>query len=95
MSLATGDLRSATVRATSACECVVVGHDAFRDVLANNPDLAVRVSEVLATRRAEMDSTRLASAAYDRASESNLLLSRIKSFFSLWPPDKADADDDK
>ena len=92
MSLVTGEPRSATVRAVTACECVVVGHAAFREVLATNLELAERISDVLASRRAEIDSTRLAQEAYDRASESNLLLKRIKNFFSLWPPDGSSSD---
>jgi CRP-like cAMP-binding protein len=91
LGIATGEPRNATVRAVTACECVVLGHAAFGEVLATNPDLAERISDVLASRRAEIDSTRLAQEAYDRASESNLLLKRIKSFFSLWPPDGSDA----
>ncbi len=87
MSLVTGEPRSATVRAVTACECVAVGHLAFGEVLATNLDLAERISDVLASRRAEIDSTRVAQEAYDRASESNVLLKRIKNFFSLWPPD--------
>ena len=95
MSLVTGEPRSATVRALSACECVVVGHAAFRDVLASHPELAERITEVLVRRRAEIASTRQAQEAYDRVSESNLLLNRIRNFFSLWPPSGSGSDGKK
>ncbi|MBN2193588.1 MAG: mechanosensitive ion channel family protein [Polyangiaceae bacterium] len=83
MSLVTGEARSATVRATKPCECFVIGHDAFRSVLEKNPELAHRISEVLATRQAELRSARTVVASEDTVTVSGLLLHRIRSFFSL------------
>jgi small-conductance mechanosensitive channel/CRP-like cAMP-binding protein len=85
MSLVTGAARSATVRASTPCECLVIGHEPFRRLLAQHPDLAQRISEVLAERQAELDSAHLAEPSEDRATQSHLLLDRIRSFFALWP----------
>jgi small-conductance mechanosensitive channel/CRP-like cAMP-binding protein len=85
MSLVTGERRSATVRALGPSELIVVAHSPFRYVLAQNPDLAQRISEVLASRQAAIEQANSAVEVHDRATQSGLLLSRIKNFFSLWP----------
>jgi small-conductance mechanosensitive channel/CRP-like cAMP-binding protein len=85
MSLVTGERRSATVRTTSACEVIVLGRDAFREVLEENPDLAHRVSEVLASRQAEIEQAQSAGDGLDRETRSGVLLAKIRALFSLWP----------
>jgi len=55
MALVTGDQRQATVRAVTACELVEVGHSAMQGVLASSPNLAERISSVLAERQAALD----------------------------------------
>jgi small-conductance mechanosensitive channel/CRP-like cAMP-binding protein len=88
MSLATGERRSATVRALGPCELIVVGHAPFREVLEQNPELAQRISEVLASRQAEIDQARSALGVDYRAASSSALLSKILRFFSLQPRGK-------
>jgi small-conductance mechanosensitive channel/CRP-like cAMP-binding protein len=85
MSLVTGEVRSATVRTTSTCEVLVIGHDEFSEVLERNPDLVQRISDVLANRRAELEQVHPVSETFDKARESGMLLDKIRSFFSLWP----------
>jgi CRP-like cAMP-binding protein len=83
MSLVTGERRSATVRALRPSELIVVGHAPFREVLGKNPELVQRISEVLASRQAEIDQARSARGVGDRAGGSSALLARIRRFFSL------------
>jgi CRP-like cAMP-binding protein len=64
---------------------IVLGHGAFRDVLEQNPDLAQRISEVLASRQAELEQAQSVRPELDRDTRSGVLLARIRSFFSLWP----------
>ncbi len=83
MSLVTGEGRTATVRANSACEVLVIGHQAFGTVLERNPELATRVSEVLASRQAEIEQVQTASQRQEESRESLVLLDKIRNFFSL------------
>jgi small-conductance mechanosensitive channel/CRP-like cAMP-binding protein len=85
MSLVTGEGRSATVRACSACEVLIIGHQAFGTVLERNPELAKRVSEVLAKRQAEIEQVQSTSHRGEESRESVELLDKILSFFSLRP----------
>jgi len=85
MSLVTGEARSATVRAVSPCECLVVSASSLRPLLEENPDLARRLSEVLVARQAELGTLQASTDEDGRADRSGLLLHRIRSFFSLWP----------
>jgi small-conductance mechanosensitive channel/CRP-like cAMP-binding protein len=86
MALITGDKRHATVRAATPCELVEVGREAMQHILARSPDLAERISAVLAERKAELDLhaslTPLAKEqeVEERKSE---LLGRIKKLFAL------------
>lgn len=85
MSLVTGEARTATVRAISPCELIVVGHEAFRSVLQAHPDMAQRISEVLVSRQAEIEQVQSTRTDDDRVTQSGVLLGRIRSFFALWP----------
>jgi small-conductance mechanosensitive channel/CRP-like cAMP-binding protein len=85
MSLVTGERRSATVRALGPSELIMVAHPPFRYVLSQNPELAQRISDVLASRQAEIEQANTAVEIHDRVTQSGLLLSKIKNFFSLWP----------
>ena len=93
MSLVTGERRSATVRTSSPCEVIVLGHAAFRDVLEQNPELAQRVSEVLASRQAEIEQAQSTREEVDQETRTGVLLGKIRSFFSLWPGSGNKADD--
>lgn len=83
MGLLTGEVRSATVRAKTLCDLVVVDHDAFHDVLASHPEVVERMGGLLASRQAGLE----AAAASDRAPPSEerkkRLISQIRSFFRL------------
>lgn len=84
MGLLTGEPRSATVRAKSLCEVVVVDHAAFHDVLASHPEVVDRMGTVLASRQAQLEA---ASAARGRSQapeeRSRRLISQIREFFKL------------
>lgn len=88
MSLMTGERRSATVQATLECELATVDKEAFHEILAAAPDLAVKITEVLITRQSEIEenvSARRARSVGDADGDarSNVLLGRIRQFFAL------------
>ncbi len=87
MALMTGEPRTATVRAASDCELLVIGSDTFKRSLESSPDLLERVSHVLAERQAVLEakaSARAEEANKDVVAErENQLLRRIRGFFSL------------
>ena len=86
MALMTGDRRQATVRAATECELLEVGRDALRRVLAQAPDLAERISAVLAERQAQLDEQMAAREELDegRKTESQqMLLAKIRRFFAI------------
>jgi small-conductance mechanosensitive channel/CRP-like cAMP-binding protein len=90
MSLVTGERRTATVRALGTCQVICVGHEAFREVLEAHPDLATRISDVLASRQAEIELVQSSREALDRVTRSGVLLNKIRNFFALWPDDDRD-----
>jgi small-conductance mechanosensitive channel/CRP-like cAMP-binding protein len=51
----TGELRTATVQAVSACELVVIGKGAFAAALGSDPQFAELISQRLAERRAALE----------------------------------------
>lgn len=83
MSLVTGALRTATVRTTSPCELLVIGHDEFAGVLEHHPEIAQRISEVLATRQAQLKQVPELGEPRSVEQTSSELLGRIRRFFSL------------
>lgn len=88
MSVMTGAPRSATVRTLGTAQLLVVDKGAFKSILDDSPDLAERISEILAARQEQLDSASSKTSApkirESRASDrSGLLLGRIKEFFSL------------
>jgi small-conductance mechanosensitive channel/CRP-like cAMP-binding protein len=86
MSLMTGEARRATVVALGDVRAVRVDKESFRDVLAHDPELAERISHVLAQRETVLEE-RLASlpAEAEKVIEkrSAALLGAIKGFFGL------------
>jgi small-conductance mechanosensitive channel/CRP-like cAMP-binding protein len=84
MSLMTGEPRTATCRAASDVECWVIGHEALRRVLQDNPHVAEDISGILARRQQILDGKRadLSAESGERRSEQRLL-ARIKDFFRL------------
>jgi small-conductance mechanosensitive channel/CRP-like cAMP-binding protein len=86
LSLMTGERRSATVRAISECELLVVGKEAVSQILEASPELAELISKRLAEREAAMADAEANARPKDRAeleAQQGQLLGRIKRFFSL------------
>ncbi len=85
MSLMTGEKRTATIVAREPSKLFVIGSAAMREVLAEDPKVAEHLAEVLARRKAQLADQRTGSATttHEERTESNLLLSKIRSFFSL------------
>jgi small-conductance mechanosensitive channel/CRP-like cAMP-binding protein len=84
MGLLTGEARSATVRARTRCDMVVIDREAFHEVLAAHPEVVERMGALLASRQAEISA---AAASGDRAQRpeerSRRLISQIREFFKL------------
>lgn len=55
MSLMTGDRRTATVRAATDMEVILVDKESFSHILAANPDITAKISEILARRHLELE----------------------------------------
>jgi small-conductance mechanosensitive channel/CRP-like cAMP-binding protein len=83
MGLLTGEARSATVRAVTLCDFVVVDREAFHQVLAAHPEILDRMGGLLATRQAEMSLVRAAEPPQVVAERSRRLISQIREFFKL------------
>lgn len=88
MSLLTGEARTATVRVVHEAELVVVGHEAVKAVLDAHPEVAEKLSAVLAERQLQLEEQRAARRDRDRLSQSaelaertSDLVRRIRSFF--------------
>src|SRR5262249_29501208 len=67
----TGEVRSASVQATCACEVVAIGKDAFSAVLSANPNFAESISQRLAERKAELDAAARPSQTEPRTLAAN------------------------
>jgi small-conductance mechanosensitive channel/CRP-like cAMP-binding protein len=85
MSLMTGEPRNATVRTASVSVLLVIDHAAFRAALQSAPDLAERVSRVIAERQAALAGQAAVGAPEESTVQerSSLLLDRIRRFFAL------------
>ena len=86
MSLVTGDRRSATVRAVTETELLVVGKDAFSQILTHGPELAGKIAEVLTHRQVQLDehlAERSRKPKPEQDAEAVALLQRVKQFFQL------------
>lgn len=86
MSLMTGEPRSATIQALSDCELVKVDKAAFHEILAAAPEIAEKITDVLAARQSELEenvSSRRARAGAEAEAKTNALLGKIRQFFSL------------
>ncbi|MGH1344764.1 MAG: cyclic nucleotide-binding domain-containing protein [Nannocystales bacterium] len=87
MSLMTGQPRMATIRTLTETLVLVVSKTPFARVLDGSPELAEQISDVLVSRREQLDSASSKQSA-PRVSQAstasrNELLHRIKDFFSL------------
>lgn len=88
MSVLTGEPRSAGVVAQADCEVVEITKPVFAELLAQQPDLMQRLSEILAQRRLETEKVLSADASDDtrfikKRELTESLLARVKSFFEL------------
>jgi small-conductance mechanosensitive channel len=84
MGLMTGEARSATVRAKTLCDLVVIDHDAFHDVLAAHPEVVERMGGLLAARQAGLEAAAVsAERAPPTEERKRRLISQIRSFFKL------------
>ncbi len=88
MSLMTGQPRLATIRTLRETLVLVVSKAAFAKVLDASPQLAEKISDVLASRRQQLDSASSKQSAptisgKNKDASRNELLHRIKEFFSL------------
>lgn len=87
MSLMTGEPRTATVRAVEATEVLVVAREPFKELLVGRPELAEKLSMMLAERKLELDQRNSKETERQRASRtdetSKEMLVRIRDFFKL------------
>ncbi|MSP91113.1 MAG: mechanosensitive ion channel [Myxococcales bacterium] len=87
MSLMTGERRAATIRATQDCALLVVNKTSFREILAEAPEVAEKISAILAARQAALAARQSgaakADAKHDVNAASGVLLARIREFFAL------------
>ncbi|MDX1660672.1 MAG: mechanosensitive ion channel family protein [Gemmatimonadota bacterium] len=83
MALMTGADRAATVRALEPAHCFVIDKEALRGTLERNPAIAEEMSEILASRQAELERTHAALDERARATDEDKhqILSRIRAFF--------------
>ncbi len=83
MALLTGADRTATVAALEPVHCFVIDKEALSGTLERNPSIAEEMSEILASRRAELERTHAALHEAAQATEEDKyqILSRIRAFF--------------
>lgn len=83
MSLLVGEPRNATIRAVTECELLVVNKAAMAAVFESSPELAGRVSEIVARRRAEREAHVSSPAASGEPATASTLLVRIRKYFGV------------
>jgi small-conductance mechanosensitive channel/CRP-like cAMP-binding protein len=85
MSLLTGASRTATVRAVADLALLVVDKQAFQQVLQQSPQLAERISSLLASRQQQLDrhTARTTDSFQRQELKSTDMLAKIKEFFAL------------
>lgn len=87
MGLMTGAPRSASVIAKTDVECYRLDKEVFEEIMHARPSIAEEISQILATRRAELDNALqdmdAQAARKDISQQRSEILSTIKRFFSL------------
>lgn len=84
MSLMTGARRAASVRATLECAVLVVGKNEFQQTLVQAPELAEKISAILAARQAQLATTQTGTAVgVNVTSQTAVILGKIREFFGL------------
>ena len=81
MSLLTGEVRSATVKAQEYATVIRVDKALFSTILASNPDIIEQLGEVMAQRQQDLSNE--ANKIQDKSTIQRKLISRIKDFFGL------------
>lgn len=88
MSVMTGEPRKASIRAISETHVLVVDKATFKGLLDKNEGVLEDISEILADRHQQLDEAILHEVTDERKTQPALLLSRIRSFFSVNPTQK-------
>lgn len=85
MACMTGEKRTATVTAARGCELLVIHKSAFAHVLETAPVLADQMSEVLASRKEEIDGRSAFQDGEDPSAEARRmdLIHRVRHFFGI------------
>jgi CRP-like cAMP-binding protein len=83
----TGELRTATIEATTDVMCYRLDKASFLDILQQRPEVAEDLSRVMATRRLQLEAVRDdlegEVSAKKRAQTEADLLHKIRDFFGL------------
>lgn len=92
MSLFTGKRRTATVKALSDSEFLVLDKDGFSDIIMQNEDIAEKISEIIVKREIQNENMKKAykNKAISRAKQKEMerikkdtMLNKIKNFFNI------------
>ncbi|MBI1910866.1 MAG: mechanosensitive ion channel [Deltaproteobacteria bacterium] len=85
MSLLAGEPRSATVIAKEDSACIVIGSQEFHEIFRDNPEIAEKLSEILAKRSSELNliKSKNISKLHAETEIQKNILSKIKTFFKL------------
>jgi len=87
MSLLTGAMRTASIRAKEDAVFVVIDKESFGSTLINNPSIAESLSQILSERQAGLEAGRdkldAVSLARHKKDVSGRMLSKIRDFFGL------------
>ena len=81
MSLLTGEVRSATVKALEYAAVIRVGKTLFSSILASNPEVIEELGEIMAQRQQDLSNE--ANKIQDKTTAQRKLITRIKDFFGL------------
>jgi small-conductance mechanosensitive channel/CRP-like cAMP-binding protein len=82
MSLLTGDPRTATVVARGDCTVLEIGGDMFSAYVRSNPDVIDRLAEAAASRRRQLNESRVSLGPAESA-RADTLTERMRRFFGL------------
>ncbi|TAN63348.1 mechanosensitive ion channel [bacterium] len=83
MSLFTGEPRRATVVAKEDTVCLVIGSAAFKKIFVENPNVAEKLSSILAKRATELKEATAKSISQAEDAAQKKILHKIKSFFNI------------
>ena len=81
MSLLTGEVRSATVKALEYATVIRVDKELFSTILASNPDIIEQLGEAMAQRQQDLSNE--ANKIQNKSTVQRKLISRMKDFFGL------------